>query len=81
MQCTCAILPSVACPALKDFPHNLINDTIFEKKKSLNIKCMFPASLQHLSETFFLFQEKLSEISKIYIGLHVKYPLFLSDFN
>jgi hypothetical protein len=29
----------------------------------------------------FLFWEELSEISKMYIGLHVKYPLFLSDFN
>ena len=28
------------------------------------------------------FQEEVSEIwSKMYIGLHVKYPLFLSDFN
>ena len=30
----------------------------------------------------FSFWEELSEIwSKVYIGLHVKYPLFLSDFN
>jgi len=39
-----------------------------------------------LSLQFFLrrfsFQEELSEIwSKKYIGLHAKYPLFLSDFN
>ena len=26
-------------------------------------------------------QEELSQISTLYIGLHVKYPLFLSDFN
>jgi len=30
----------------------------------------------------FLFQEELSEIwSKMFRGIHVKYPLFLSDFN
>ena len=30
----------------------------------------------------FSFYEELIEIwSKMYIGLHVKYPLFLSDFN
>jgi hypothetical protein len=30
----------------------------------------------------FSFKEKLSEMwSDVYIGLHVKYPLFLSDFN
>jgi len=30
----------------------------------------------------FSFYDELNEIcSKMYIGLHVKYPLFLSDFN
>ena len=29
----------------------------------------------------FPFYEEMSEISKIYSGLHVKYPLFFSDFN
>jgi len=33
MQCACAILSSVACQALSIFPHYLIHDTIFEKKK------------------------------------------------
>ena len=38
----CAILSSVACPALQYFfPHYLINDTIFEKKKLLITKCAF----------------------------------------
>jgi len=30
---------------------------------------------------YFLFSEELSNISKIYIGLHVEYPFFLSDFE
>jgi hypothetical protein len=43
---------------------------------------MFRVSLQRLSERFFMPKKELSEIwSKMYIGLHVKYPLFLSDFN
>jgi len=29
----------------------------------------------------FLFWEEMSELSKMYIDLHVKYSLFLSDFN
>jgi len=38
-------------------------------------------SLQILSEIF-SFYEELSDIgSKMYIGLHVNYPLFPSDFN
>jgi hypothetical protein len=61
------------------FPYYLINGTIFENK--LNIKSVFWCSLKFLSATFVILR-KLSEIwPKIYIGLHVKYPLFLSDFN
>ena len=36
------------------FPHYLINGAIFEKKKLLNIKCVFWVSLQILSEIFFI---------------------------
>jgi len=40
------------------------------------MKCVFSFSVQHFS-----FYEELSEIrSKMFIGLQVKYPLFLSDF-
>jgi hypothetical protein len=35
-----------------------------------------------LSTTFVSFEEKFSDIlSQTYKGLHVQYPLFLSDFN
>ena len=41
MKGPCAILSSVACPALLYFPHYLINGTIFEKKKKyMNTKCL-----------------------------------------
>jgi hypothetical protein len=60
------------------FPHYLINDTIFEKKLT-NIKCVFSV---HFCLKHFTFSEEMSGIlSKMYTGLHVKYPLFLSDFN
>ena len=40
MQCACAILLSVACPALFFFPHYFMKGTIL-KKKLLSIKCVF----------------------------------------
>ena len=64
------------------FPHYLTNGTIFEKEKSLlNIKCVFWFSLQLLSETFLILRSNERDAMKMYIGLHVKYLLFLSDFH
>ena len=61
-------------------PHYLINSTIFEKKL-LNIKHVFWFS-QHVTFETFSFQEELSEIwSKIYLDLHAKHLLFLSESN
>jgi hypothetical protein len=51
------------------FPHYLIIGMIFEKKKFLNINCVFRVSLQLLSETIFQ--------SKMYIGLHAKCRLVI----
>ena len=63
------------------FPHYLINGTIFEGENLLDTKFVFWLSLQLLFETVFI-PRKLSEIwSKMYIGLHVKYRLLLSDSN
>jgi len=67
-------------PLYNIFPHYLINGTIFGEKL-LNIKCVFWFSLQIMSETFLILR-KLNEIwSWTHNGLHVKYRLFLSDFN
>jgi hypothetical protein len=64
------------------FPHFLLNGTIFGKKrKLLNIKCLFWFSLQILSETFLILRRNERRMIQMYIGLHVKYSLFLSDFN
>jgi hypothetical protein len=62
------------------FPH-LKNGTIFEKKKLLKMKSAFWFSLQLSSETFLILGRTERDMIKNYIGLHVKYPLFLSDFN
>jgi len=53
---------------------------IFEKRL-LNTKCVFWFPLQLLSETFLILRRNERDVIKMYIGLHVKYPLFLSDFN
>jgi hypothetical protein len=62
------------------FPHCLINGTIFENK-FLNTNCVYWFSLQFLSETFLILRRNERDIIKMYISLHVKYPLFVTDFN
>jgi hypothetical protein len=58
------------------FPHYLINDTIFRRKKLLQIKCVF--FLYNICLKHFSFWDELSDIwSKMY----AKYLLFFSDFN
>jgi len=63
------------------FPHYLINDNIFEKKKFLNIGCVSHSTLQLLSETFLILIRSERDMIKMHIDLHVQCPLFLSDFN
>ena len=64
------------------FPHYLTNGMIFErKKKLLIIKCVFWFSLPCLSETILILKRTERDMIKLYVGLHVTYPLFLSDFN
>jgi len=57
-----------------------MNGTIFEKK-ILNIKYVLVFSVQLLSETFLILRKFSEILSKFCIGHHVKYPLFVSDFN
>jgi len=52
------------------------------EKKLLNLECAFWFSVQLLSETFLiLIRIERDMIKKIYSSLHLKYPLFLTDFN
>jgi hypothetical protein len=69
------ILSSVASPAVSYFLQYLINGTIFWKKL-LNIKM----GVLILRETFLILRRNVRD-SIMYIGLRVKCPLFLSDFN
>jgi len=61
MQCTLAILSSVACPALSYFPTYLINGTIFGENL-LNTKCVFGFYLQLLSETLLILRRNERDI-------------------
>jgi hypothetical protein len=62
------------------FPRYFVNCTIFEKHfwtQNMCLGCLYNFCLTH-----FAFSEEISEIWwKMFIGLHVTYPLFLSDFN
>jgi len=61
------------------FPHYPMNRTVFGGW-ALNIKRVFWFSLQLLSEAFLILRT-VRDITINDICLHVKYPLFLSDFN
>jgi hypothetical protein len=75
------ILSSVACLALSHFSTLSQKGTIFGETILLNIRCVF-WFLYIVCPNRFSFQEDLSEISsETYKGLHLEYPLFLSDFN
>ena len=47
----------------------------------LDIKSVFRLSLQILFEIFLILRRNERDMIKMYIGLHVKYALFMSDFN
>ena len=71
---------SVASVALPCFPYYLINGVLFWRK-DLNKKCVFLFSLQLFSERL-LIRRRIKWHTVInYIGLHVKFPLLLSDLN
>jgi len=80
MQYAYATLSSVAVWLYNISPLYFTKARFLKKKKmSLNMKCVF-WSLVQICLKIFLFQEYLSDVwSKIYVGLHVKYPIFLSD--
>jgi hypothetical protein len=82
MQCAWAILPTVACPAVQYF------STLSHKLHDfggggelLNSKYVFLFPIQLLCETFLILRTERDMIKRMSSGLHVKYPLFLSDFS
>jgi len=81
MQCACAVLLSVACLAVLHFS-TLSHEWHDLKKKLLDINCVFWFSLRLLCETLILILRRTERyVIKMYIGLRVKYLLFMSDFN
>jgi len=48
--------------------------------RTILVKCVFWFSVQLFSETFLILRRIEWDIKKMYIGLHVTNPLFLSDF-
>jgi hypothetical protein len=79
MQSACPILrilSSVACLALQNFSILFHKRHAFQKKLlTCNVCFDFPYSFSHSKKNF-------SEILlQIYVVIHVKYPLFLSDIN
>jgi hypothetical protein len=73
------ILSSVGCPALPYYS-TLSHKWHYLWKELLNIKYVISYYLQFCLKHFSIYTE-LSEISQIYIWLHIMRPLFLSDFN
>ena len=67
-------------------PHYLVNGTIFGKRL-LEVKCVLLFSLQLLCATFFILRRTRFDFIYLYIYIyiyidrHVKYALFLWDFN
>ena len=64
------------------FLHYLINGAIFEKKQLLTIKCVFWLPLYNFVWNVSHSKKNWERYDhKMHVGLHVKYPLFLPDFN
>jgi hypothetical protein len=64
-------------PGSTIFFHIISQTARFSEKKLLNIKCVFIFSLQLLYATFLILRRIQRDIVIKYIGLLVKYPLFL----
>jgi len=81
MQRACAVLSYVACPDVQYFfsPY-LINNTIFEKKKLLNTKCVFRFSVQLLFEIFLILRSSERDMIKYVYWSSCTVPIILARF-
>ena len=80
MQSACAMLLSVLCVAQPHFS-TLSHKQHDFKKRNFIIKCVFWFCLQSLSKVARIIEEFSDILSHVCISFHVKWPLFLSDFN
>jgi len=81
MQCACAMLSSVACPALHFFTlshkrHEYRKKVTEHKMCVLILSTNFVWNISHSKKKWARYDKK-----NIYIDLHAKYPSFFSDFN
>ena len=71
----------MACPAAQYYSMLSHKQHDFRGEQLLSTKCVFLFSLQLLSETYIILRQTDRDMIKMYIGLHIKYPLFSTDFN
>jgi len=79
MQYACAI-SSEAYISLQNFSTLSQKRNVF-RKKVIEYKMCVSSFYTNLSEIFFIVKRIERDMIKMYIGLHVKCPLFLSDFD
>jgi len=93
--CVCVFVSSISCQYARRMrrgyivclalPHFFTLHQVTSRfgGELLNTKCVFWFSPQRLFETFLILRRKEWDIiiHVQCVGLHVKYPLFLSDFN
>jgi len=80
MQCACAMLSSVACPALQIVFTLSHRKHDFRKKSLLNVKC-FSIFCTAVSDTLLFLRRNERDMIEMCFGLHVKYRLLLYYFN
>ena len=82
MQCTCAILPSVACPALQHFSTFSHKWQRFSERRYWTQNVCFDLIYNFLFETFLILWRNGRDIKSVRtVRLDVKCPVLLSDFN
>jgi hypothetical protein len=81
MQCARAILLFVACPALQICSTLSHERHDFRKRVTEHKMCVLTYFSIFFSETFLFLRITERDLIKLYIVLHVKYLLFLSDNN
>jgi hypothetical protein len=75
----CHLWPAPLYNIFSKFSHKW-HDFFLKKKVTEHKKCLLIFST-NLPETFYIKRRNEQGMIKMYIGLHIKYPLFLSDFK
>jgi len=81
MQCACVILTSVTCPAVPNFPTLSYKPHDFFLKNFIEYKLCCHFVYKCLETFVILSRTERDIIIYIYIDLHVKYQIFLPNFN